>query len=966
MGDSAPGSPRHGSIARAASNPRLRISNGVAVWMDDGEVTPVDVQRPSDAPSIQSAIIVNTSEMRRASSRFLGSETGRESIKKRRRPSEMLKGLLQAAGRPLRRGSNLNDLAEDAEGGLRADEVNGAASGKMRESLAARLSLAPSFTSEEMRVAATEMDPEKLRALMDASPFIAWCKSIIESPIVSIVMTVATIWVLFAADFTQAALPKSADYGMQLVSVIVFFLFVVEFVIMCIANGTAYVGRLFFFLDFLSVISLLPDVVHFFGSDAITNALSNLSVARAGRAARASTRIARMLRVVRIVRLWRKDRVTGSAAKLQEENDEDILRPTKVGTKLQASTTNKWVVGLIVLLLLFNFTEDSSDTSVHALENGLEELSWSLNASSDATAMATMYSVMFVDILYLRVPWAEFPYYGTPYAIEHDFRESEYLKLVSANGLGLAYYSIRSSVKFQAVLSIILTISLIVLLVVGNALFQRDLNTLVIGPISKMTSIITGLATNPLMNVATYGTQAENQYETGLLMTMISKLGYLLQIAFGTAGAKIISENMSTDGDLHPMVPGRKMSAIFGFCDIRTFTDVTEHLKEDVMLFVNQIADVVHSAVCRNSGSPNKNIGDAFLLVWKPAEVDPRADGTRPPSGNQPGRNTQSTSAATTTPKGRTPRGSTAKEPGAGVTVSTDDGNDPVAMIVVSEDVDGSSNDHNGVTLPGQVAGGVGDGLAVSNGGAERSPSSHDIAAVQKHSDNSLAGHEQSVALLAQLSVGTLKSFLEVQEGLVSSDVLCGMVARLQKVMPNYRLKMGFGFHVGWAIEGPIGSNYKVDASYLSPHVNITARLESATKQYGVDNLFSGQFYSVVPSEYRGLFLKIDIVNLKGSRAAVFLYTLNPRFLTATGKDHFTTEILTLKSDAVAETKAHYEAAIGHYIDGRWRQAREMLSKYDTPTDYLRVAARVLLDFMKETDYVPPPNWTGVRALTDK
>ena len=60
---------------------------------------------------------------------------------------------------------------------------------------------------------------------------------------------------------------------------------------------------------------------------------------------------------------------------------------------------------------------------------------------------------------------------------------------------------------------------------------------------------------------------------------------------------------------------------------------------------------------------------------------------------------------------------------------------------------------------------------------------------------------------------------------------------------------MGFGLHLGWAIEvfhiffiyqyiyyiyknikGAIGSQFKIDASYLSPNVNIAARLESATK----------------------------------------------------------------------------------------------------------------------------------------
>ena len=48
--------------------------------------------------------------------------------------------------------------------------------------------------------------------------------------------------------------------------------------------------------------------------------------------------------------------------------------------------------------------------------------------------------------------------------------------------------------------------------------------------------------------------------------------------------------------------------------------------------------------------------------------------------------------------------------------------------------------------------------------------------------------------------------------------------------MPNYRVKMGFGLHCGFGIEGSIGSVYKIDASYLSPNVNMASRLEAATK----------------------------------------------------------------------------------------------------------------------------------------
>ena len=35
----------------------------------------------------------------------------------------------------------------------------------------------------------------------------------------------------------------------------------------------------------------------------------------------------------------------------------------------------------------------------------------------------------------------------------------------------------------------------------------------------------------------------------------------------------------------------------------------------------------------------------------------------------------------------------------------------------------------------------------------------------------------------------------------------------------NYKTHLTFGIHMGWTIEGAIGSESKIDACYLSPHV---------------------------------------------------------------------------------------------------------------------------------------------------
>jgi hypothetical protein len=46
-------------------------------------------------------------------------------------------------------------------------------------------------------------------------------------------------------------------------------------------------------------------------------------------------------------------------------------------------------------------------------------------------------------------------------------------------------------------------------------------------------------------------------------------------LGFGEAGAEIIAENMSKGGEINPMLPGKKMMAIFGFVEIRQFSETT-------------------------------------------------------------------------------------------------------------------------------------------------------------------------------------------------------------------------------------------------------------------------------------------------------------------------------------------------------------------------------------------------------
>lgn len=101
----------------------------------------------------------------------------------------------------------------------------------------------------------------------------------------------------------------------------------------------------------------------------------------------------------------------------------------------------------------------------------------------------------------------------------------------------------------------------------------------------------------------------------------LQKLVLLLQVGFGSAGSEIIASNVIGDY-LDPMIPGTKQFAVFGFCDIRNFNALNELLQERIMLFVNQIASILHGATHQFGGTVNKNIGSAFLLIWKFEQQD--------------------------------------------------------------------------------------------------------------------------------------------------------------------------------------------------------------------------------------------------------------------------------------------------------------------------------------------------------
>ncbi len=71
-------------------------------------------------------------------------------------------------------------------------------------------------------------------------------------------------------------------------------------------------------------------------------------------------------------------------------------------------------------------------------------------------------------------------------------------------------------------------------------------------------------------------------------------------------------------------------------------------------------------------------------------------------------------------------------------------------------------------------------------------------------------------------------------------------------------VQMGFGLHAGEAVQGAIGSQRKLDATYISEAVEHAEYLESSTKKYGVPVLMSDSFYNLLDSSNKYRCRKID------------------------------------------------------------------------------------------------------------
>jgi two-component system sensor histidine kinase ChiS len=204
---------------------------------------------------------------------------------------------------------------------------------------------------------------------------------------------------------------------------------------------------------------------------------------------------------------------------------------------------------------------------------------------------------------------------------------------------------------------------------------------------------------------------------------------------------------------------------------------------------------------------------------------------------------------------------------------------------------------------------------------------------------------------------GVMAVFPEGVDDAIQAGIV--MLEQLQKYNQSRQingyipLNIGIGIHVGDTMVGIIGDANRMQADALSDHVNLTARLESLTKYYGVSLLISGDVVERLsqPEKYHIRFLDRAIV--KGRQEAITVC-----------------EVLDVELEPVRSLKIQtvpiFEEGLEQYSQGNFANAKVCfeqivaISPADKPSQLYLERIQALLENSI------PANWNGVWKFTQK
>ena len=625
-------------------------------------------------------------------------------------------------------------------------------------------------------------------------------------------------------------------------------------------------------------------------------------------------------------RVEQYSRVTGQLLHLE-------ICPESCKTTWHPSITNKW-------LNQIQFQQDKNEELPYNVDSN-PQTGWtpSKDTMLSPTEISETYRVGF-EVVIITITGC----YKTDGTIEAD-NDATTRTCKSTVYINTKDLSVKSAINNS-----MKTLFVIFLLLGSSIVFVWDAEFMVVEPLERMYTLVRRLAENPLgsLNHFSHGHNhsSSDEFETVILEKTLTKIGSLLQVGFGYAGANIIAKNMGR-GELKALEPGKKVTCVFVYAQIDNYTEIMASLGESAIQYINLIASIVHKSVHVYYGAANKNTGSSFLLAWRI---------------------------------------------GKGEIVQRN--------LATPEREDQMKNKLNDDLFNRKLA--PRENEADTGGGSELTH----IHSNQRNSSSKFDDLERRSTRLLDSKAQKLKGGGKITRKISSLELIESALAAILQIRVRLQLaskdgkfvqfvhnpalvaalggpckvNVRFGMHIGWAIEGAVGSKHKIDASYLSPNVNLTARLAGAATKYGTDLLLSGSVADVLSNDARKMCRKIDRVTVKGSTMPVDLYVFDlynkspQNFLEARydAKGRQQAIDFSLNNDLVnlylkrpKKFIELFQVGVKYYFKGVWKKAKEYLKNalVEVPNDG---PAKALLNVIEKHNLTAPSDWNGCRRLVSK
>ena len=631
---------------------------------------------------------------------------------------------------------------------------------------------------------------------------------------------------------------------------------------------------------------------------------------------------------------------------LDEEDEEKLIKESRISRIISDSLTKKTIVLIMILLIIFpflgdDFYTDTDKTSTYSLIAQYVSASYDL---FDKNSIILNNNVLnqLLDEKYVMLNMTHngtIIYNNDNYSTNY-FRYKEVQSVFSDDGYVQIVYSLLKETKLTAILNICQTIFVCIMLTGAVLLFEYDARTLVLEPLEVMIEIVDTVARDPIN-----AKNVEN-LQTGVKAAMLDKNNSKTFKNNTTFANRTLKENQANN-------------------------DKNEESYE---------VSVIKAAIIKISALLAIGFGEAGGEIIKKnltsgQDLNPRLRGKKKTAifGFCDIRQFEEINLAL----------------------------EEKTILLINEiaDIIHSSVDRFG----GATNKNIGESfLNVWKFYNETPVRDADGNVTMERKDNLLEIDPTNpmVEITADESVcACLRCIKKINK---SYNILAyGKNEEILKRIPNFKLNMGFGLHIGYGIEGAVGSTYKIDASYLSPNVNIAARLETATRQFGLSLLVSGPLYKLLSEDMKRRMRFVDCVNVKGSVIPLDLYTIDvnldlkpqekkisimspkdKRKRYQDKKELFQREIEMVKSvtniifekDSYIEltrtkkTEEFYhewEEGVKFYKNGYFKQAAQQYEKC-LKIDPDDGPAKTLLTYIKNRNYKKPEGWKGVRELTSK